>query len=133
MVSSSEERIPVTLTLRKDYMDTLDKIAEGDASSRSDLFERIIGAFLTRARAKDRCVYCGSTWHPEEDHQRPTSRNRSLIVLACRACNRSMGDKTLSEWLDWLAAGHDPYRWRRIREFQKYKRTPFADMVRRRR
>ena len=48
MSQTREERIRVLLTLRRDYMDSLDQIiAQGGAYSRSDLVERIIGAFLS--------------------------------------------------------------------------------------
>ncbi len=41
------------LTLRKDYMNALDElIAQGGASSRSELIERIISAFLSDLRQK---------------------------------------------------------------------------------
>jgi len=53
MSENRDERIRVLLTLRKDYMDALDQlIAQGGASSRSDVFERIIGAFLADLKAK---------------------------------------------------------------------------------
>jgi len=52
-MSFSEERVRVMLTIRKDYMQALDEIiAKGGATSRSDLFERIIGAFLEDLRKK---------------------------------------------------------------------------------
>ncbi len=52
-MSSSEERIRVMLTIRKDYMEAIDEvIAKGGASSRSNLFERVIGAFLEDLRRK---------------------------------------------------------------------------------
>jgi len=48
MSQARDERMRVLLTLRRDYMNSLDQIiAEGGASSRSDLVERIIGAFLS--------------------------------------------------------------------------------------
>jgi len=51
MSASREQRIRVLLTLRKDYIDALDQlIARGTASSRSDMVERIIGAFLSDLR-----------------------------------------------------------------------------------
>ena len=53
MNSTREERIRVMLTLRKDYIGSLDQlIAQGGASSRSDMIERIIGAFLSDLRQK---------------------------------------------------------------------------------
>jgi len=53
MSTLKEERIRVLLTLRRDYMKALDQlIAQGGASSRSDMVERIIGAFLSDLRQK---------------------------------------------------------------------------------
>lgn len=51
-----------------------------------------------------RCTYCGETSGPFEiDHIFPWARGgtheRENLTLACRPCNRSKCDKTLSEWL----------------------------------
>jgi metal-responsive CopG/Arc/MetJ family transcriptional regulator len=55
MSENRDERIRVLLTLRKDYMDALDQlIAKGGASSRSDMAERVIGAFLADLREQRR-------------------------------------------------------------------------------
>lgn len=53
MSAAQEQRVRVLLTLRGDYMEALDRlIAEGVASSRSELFERIVGAYLADLRAQ---------------------------------------------------------------------------------
>jgi metal-responsive CopG/Arc/MetJ family transcriptional regulator len=53
MIKTQEERVRVLLTLRKDYMEALDKLIDkGVASSRSELFERIAGAYLSDLKAK---------------------------------------------------------------------------------
>lgn len=53
MSETKEQRIRVLLTLREDYVNALDQlIAQGGASSRSDMVERIIGAFLSDLRQK---------------------------------------------------------------------------------
>jgi metal-responsive CopG/Arc/MetJ family transcriptional regulator len=53
MIKTQEERVRVLLTLRKDYMEALDKLIDkGVASSRSELFERIVGAYLSDLKAK---------------------------------------------------------------------------------
>jgi len=82
-------------------------------------------------KTRYQCSYCGSTWYIEEEHPRAKSRGGIKTVLACQACNRSKGDKTLSNWLDWLKE-NDSYRWNRIVNYQKRKRSKFANMVRRR-
>lgn len=85
---------------------------------------------MTRKRVK--CSYCGSTWYIEVEHPIPKSRGGVKIVPACARCNRSKGTKTPAEWLDYLMA-YDRPLWRKIRDYQKYKRSNFAEMVRRRR
>ncbi|MHA1840159.1 MAG: HNH endonuclease [Candidatus Ranarchaeia archaeon] len=83
-------------------------------------------------KKRPQCYYCGSTRHIEEEHVRPESRGGVSTVQACQKCNRSKGDKTPAEWLDWLTKNDRPH-WRRIAAYQKGKRSPFAQMVRKRR
>ncbi|MBI4199271.1 MAG: HNH endonuclease [Chloroflexi bacterium] len=49
------------------------------------------------------CVYCGSTTDLTTDHLVPTSRggddSADNLVLACRSCNVSRGNKGVFEWL----------------------------------
>lgn len=78
------------------------------------------------------CSYCGSTWYVENDHYRAYNRGGVTVVPSCRACNRSKSDKTPAEWLDYLKE-NDPYRFRRIVQHQKGRRSPFAKLVRYRR
>lgn len=54
--------------------------------------------------AEGLCAYCGSYNGPFEiDHIVPWSRggthDRSNLTLACQGCNRSKGNKMISEWL----------------------------------
>lgn len=56
-----------------------------------------------RQRDGDRCVYCGSTDGPFHlDHVLAYSRGgestEDNLVVACIACNRAKGAKTLDEW-----------------------------------
>lgn len=48
------------------------------------------------------CTYCGSTEQLECDHIVPVSRGGGNdlmnLTTACRSCNRSKGDKLVSEW-----------------------------------
>jgi 5-methylcytosine-specific restriction endonuclease McrA len=49
------------------------------------------------------CVYCGSQSDLTRDHVIPVSRggsnDPSNIVVACRTCNCTKGDRTPEEWL----------------------------------
>lgn len=56
-----------------------------------------------RERDGDKCVYCGNIDGPFHfDHVHPWSRggrhSTENIVIACRPCNLSKGDKTLDGW-----------------------------------
>lgn len=58
-------------------------------------------------RANSCCTYCGTLKGPfHHDHLLPYARggsnDSSNIVLACRSCNISKGDKTLIEWVAFL-------------------------------
>lgn len=64
----------------------------------SQIAARVIG------REGRRCTYCGDTDGPFDlDHIYPVSRggtnDPSNLTLACAACNRSKGAKTLREWI----------------------------------
>lgn len=54
-------------------------------------------------RTELKCVYCGSRADLTRDHVVPKSRggsdDPSNIVVACRTCNCSKGDRTPEEWL----------------------------------
>ncbi len=74
------------------------------------------------------CIYCGSTWYPEEDHVRARLTGGVSTVGACRTCNRSKGAKQLMQWLRWLKR-NDPYRWRRIVDYNYGRRNEIAQKV----
>lgn len=58
---------------------------------------------LIANRDGDRCHYCGTGHSLQIDHIYPKSRGGSSdaenLVLACRNCNASKGDRTPEEWL----------------------------------
>lgn len=74
------------------------------------------------------CKYCGSSRNIEDEHVRAASKRGARTVPACRACNRSKGDKPLMEWLRWIKR-NDPYRWNRIRNHNKWKSNDIAKKV----
>jgi len=57
--------------------------------------------FINRLRASS-CFYCGSNQKIELDHLLPIARggqhSEGNLVPACRSCNRSKGQKLLTEW-----------------------------------
>jgi len=79
-----------------------------------------------------RCTYCGSTWHIEDDHKRAKTKGGVTTVPSCQKCNRMKRDKSVAEFLDYTKQ-NDPARWRKIKEYQKRKRSDIANMVRKRR
>ncbi len=83
-------------------------------------------------KKKVKCYYCGSTRLIEDEHIRAQSKGGVSTVPGCMACNRSKSDEAPAVWVDRLIK-NDRSRWRRIRDYQKGRRTPFAIMVRRRR
>jgi len=74
------------------------------------------------------CMYCGSTWNPEEEHVRARSKGGVSTMISCRACNRSKGNKPLMQWLRWLKK-YDRYRWNRIADYNYGRKNPIAQKV----
>ncbi|MFX1538808.1 MAG: HNH endonuclease [Promethearchaeota archaeon] len=74
------------------------------------------------------CTYCGSKWHTEKDHVTAESKGGMVTVDACRPCNRSKGDKSLTEWLRDIKE-NDKYRWRRIKEYNYGRKNSIAKEV----
>lgn len=69
----------------------------------------IPAAVKSAASARDgqRCAYCGGEDGPFHfDHIFPVARGGTdeahNIVIACRSCNLSKGDKTVVEWVSFL-------------------------------
>lgn len=77
----------------------------------------------------DVCFYCGSSRKPENDHVRAKCKGGVTTVVACAACNRSKGSKSLSEWLHWLEK-NDSYRWSRVVANQINRRNKASQIVR---
>jgi 5-methylcytosine-specific restriction endonuclease McrA len=74
------------------------------------------------------CIYCGSTWHIEEDHVRAKTKGGKYTLVACRACNRSKGNKPLMQWFRWLKK-NDYYRWKRIVDYNYGRKNEIAQKV----
>ena len=74
------------------------------------------------------CFYCGSSRRLEDDHVRAKCKGGVTTVVACAACNRSKGSRSLSEWLHWLEK-NDPYRWRRVLANQEDHRNRVSKIV----
>ena len=74
------------------------------------------------------CRYCGSSRGIEEEHVRAASKGGARTIPACRACNRSKGNKSLMEWFRWLKK-NDQYRWRRIKDYNYGKKNEIAKKV----
>jgi hypothetical protein len=77
----------------------------------------------------DICFYCGSSRNLEDDHVRAKCKGGVTTVVACAACNRSKGSKSLSEWLHWLEK-NDPYRWGRVLKNHANRRNRISQIVR---
>jgi len=76
------------------------------------------------------CKYCGSLWHTEKEHVRARNKGGRKTIKACRACNRSKGSKAVMGWLRWVKR-NNPYRWRKIRDYNKGRKNSIAEKVHR--
>ena len=75
------------------------------------------------------CTYCGSHMKMHNDHVQAKSKGGVTTVLACAKCNQSKGAKALMQWLKDIKKDN-PYRWDRVVNYQKGKRSEFAIKVR---
>lgn len=75
------------------------------------------------------CTYCGSNRLIEQDHVQAKVRGGVSTVPACRRCNRTKNKKTLRNFLIYIFE-NDKYRWKRIVEHNKGKRSQIARQVR---
>ena len=75
------------------------------------------------------CTYCGSNRLIEQDHVQAKVRGGVSTVPACRNCNRTKNKKTLRNFLIYIFE-NDKYRWKRIVEHNKGKRSQIAKQVR---
>lgn len=84
----------------------------------------------------ERCTYCGRllnrsgrgsklTW----DHVLPWIFGGKTVVPACERCNKSKGALHLKTWLKWVK-NNKPTLWRRIIEYNKWKKNKIAEIVR---
>jgi len=83
-----------------------------------------------RMKRMAECMYCGSTWHTQDEHVRAQSKGGRAIIPACAACNSSKGNKPLMEWFRWVKV-NDRYRWRRIVDYNSGRRNEIAQKVHR--
>ncbi len=74
------------------------------------------------------CKYCGSNRHTERDHIRAASKGGVTTTDACRACNRSKGDKAVTEWLRYIKE-NDHYRWQRVKKYNFRRKNEIAKKV----
>jgi len=84
----------------------------------------------------ERCTYCGRllgrsgkgsklNW----EHILPYDSGGRTVVPSCERCNKSKGVWGLKEWLRWVRDNR-PALWRRIVEYNKWKRNKIAEKVR---
>jgi len=85
---------------KKNYgfiMDRFKKLQSGDIEWSGSIRE-----YVRERESPNACIYCGSTENPSYDHLMPRSRGGSDIpdnvVMACRSCNSSKGDRGVYEW-----------------------------------
>ena len=84
---------------------------------------------LGRLNNMAKCTYCGSNRLIEQDHVQAKVRGGVFTVPACRKCNRTKNKKTLRNFLIYIFE-KDKYRWNRIVEHNKGKRSQIARQVR---
>jgi hypothetical protein len=78
-------------------MDRFKKLQSGEIE-----WSGAIREYLRERELPNQCIYCGSVERLGYDHLVPTSRGGpdipENVVMACRSCNSSKGDKGLYEW-----------------------------------
>ena len=74
------------------------------------------------------CKYCGSIWHIEKEYVIARTKGGTRTIGACRACNRSKGDKPLMRWFRWRKK-NDYYRWKRIVDYNYGRKNEIAQKV----
>lgn len=79
--------------------------------------------------AKIICTYCGSSRNIQNDHVKAQSKGGVTTVPACSSCNQSKSDKQLMTWLRDTKEGNS-YKWNRIVDQNKGKRSTIAQKIR---
>jgi len=74
------------------------------------------------------CTYCGSHMNIQNDHVIAQSKGGARTVPSCSRCNQSKSDKQLMQWLRDTKK-NDAYRWNRIKEHNKGKKSSVAKKV----
>ena len=78
---------------------------------------------------EDECAFCGTTDDLVHFHTRNASRLGKTTITACRSCNSSMRSYRLKGWLRALR-DCEHWKWYEILEYQRWKRTGLAFLVR---
>lgn len=78
-------------------MDRFKKLQSGEIKWSSSVRE-----YLREREKTDECIYCGSASQLTLDHLLPTARKGpdlpDNVIMVCKKCNSSKGDKRLYEW-----------------------------------
>ena len=77
----------------------------------------------------DECAFCGTTDDLVQVDVSAANEGGTTLVPGCRSCNSSMRSQTLEQWLSELQ-GQDLAKWQEIFEWQKWKQTSLAALVR---
>jgi len=75
------------------------------------------------------CALCGQDWDLVRFHVRNERRGGRTTIPACRSCNSCLRSGWLKPWLRALR-DDDHWKWYDIVEYQKWKRTGLALVVR---
>ena len=75
------------------------------------------------------CALCGETSDLVRFHPRNASRGGKTTITGCRSCNSCLRSGWLKPWLRELRDS-DHWKWHDIVEYQKWKRTGLALLVR---
>jgi hypothetical protein len=80
--------------------------------------------------AEDECAFCGAMDDLVRGHVLNARRGGTTTIPMCRSCNSSMRSNTFKGWIRGLQH-NDHGKWHDILEYQKWKRTELARVVRR--
>jgi hypothetical protein len=75
------------------------------------------------------CAFCGSMDDLVRMHIHNANNGGKTWIPGCRSCNASMGSQTLKKWLRSLKY-ESHWKWYDILEWQRWKRTKLAELIR---
>ena len=79
--------------------------------------------------SEDECALCGNPYDLVHFHVRNATRGGQTTICACRSCNSCLRSDRLKPWLRTLRDA-DHWKWYEILEYQRWKRTGLARLVR---